>query len=635
MNTTAEKVLSALQAFDLKPEGQGEYRLNSPLRPGSNSHGFTLHIDQGGEHGAWFDHVSGERGSLYQLAEKLGVQPTALEQPVPTSKRGYSGIADYAAAHGITAEQLQAYYWQEAEYKGKLALKFKTKTGDRWRLLQGTPEELKAPYRNQQGKFKACWYGLSAAVATLIGIGDPLIIGNGEISTVVAQCHGLAAIAVSGGEKEISDELITELKAFFKDGLPAVRIAGDCDPTGRKFARVNAQKLIAAGFSDVKALDLGMSKGGDLADLCRMYGKQTEEVLPMLPELRAEDLPAPRTNKMVLYTRDDLKNLPPVEWLIEGEIPQRGITIIYGASGEYKTYLALDFTCQLSQQHSVVYLAAEGQSGLDSRITAWETHHSKQANARFVLQGFDILDNELREEFIHLILPVKPQVVFVDTLGRTMWGDLNNSRDVQAYLRACEEIQSYLDTAIVLIHHKNKSGGEHGSGYLRNNVDIMLEVTKLDDVIKVDCTKTKYTQQSQPRYMKPVPIGSDVVLIPAEDVIISEDDPLSSQQLKVLHVLAMQVFSNGASIQEIIEVDRMPQSSCYHAVTNLMGRGFAEKKGDGKHLITDKGRQKLKDSNVSNWNLPTEGLETIQPTTLPLDSNWNIGKNKNQYSEGA
>lgn len=49
--TTAEKVLAALEAYGLKKEGQNRYRCNSPLRPGSNSHAFTVTIDDG-EHGA-------------------------------------------------------------------------------------------------------------------------------------------------------------------------------------------------------------------------------------------------------------------------------------------------------------------------------------------------------------------------------------------------------------------------------------------------------------------------------------------------------------------------------------------------------------------------------------------------------
>src|SRR3972149_12146707 len=99
METTGDKVLKALAAHDLKPEKEGRYRCNSPLRTGSNSHGFMVWIHPDGEHGGWHDHARDERGSLYDLAEKLGIAPTHLQQqPTPSSKRGYAGMDDYAAA---------------------------------------------------------------------------------------------------------------------------------------------------------------------------------------------------------------------------------------------------------------------------------------------------------------------------------------------------------------------------------------------------------------------------------------------------------------------------------------------------------------------------------------------------------
>ena len=45
---TAGKVLAALEPYKLKRDGQNQYRANSPFRIGSNSHAFTLVIDDDG-----------------------------------------------------------------------------------------------------------------------------------------------------------------------------------------------------------------------------------------------------------------------------------------------------------------------------------------------------------------------------------------------------------------------------------------------------------------------------------------------------------------------------------------------------------------------------------------------------------
>ncbi len=69
--STAEEVL---RYCELKQQGgPGSYRGNSPFRSGSDSQGFTLIIEDD-EYGAWYDHVSGEGGSLYELADHLNIE---------------------------------------------------------------------------------------------------------------------------------------------------------------------------------------------------------------------------------------------------------------------------------------------------------------------------------------------------------------------------------------------------------------------------------------------------------------------------------------------------------------------------------------------------------------------------------
>lgn len=95
--STADRVLAALARYDLKEEGNGKWRSNSPLRPGSNSHAFCLRID-GPEYGAYYDQVSGESGTLYKLADAMGLERTRQQQqPV---KRQMVVAYDYVDAEG-------------------------------------------------------------------------------------------------------------------------------------------------------------------------------------------------------------------------------------------------------------------------------------------------------------------------------------------------------------------------------------------------------------------------------------------------------------------------------------------------------------------------------------------------------
>lgn len=259
MSTTADRVLETLQRYELTRDGPTEYRANSPLRPGANSHSFKLTLDDAtGEKGAYYDHVSGERGSLYELAAALGIETGAA--PVADTKRAYKDLDDYAAAHGVPGDVLRAAGWQDAAaYQGRPALAFKTRTGLRYRFLDGE----KPPYKSVAG-YQSSWYGLERALMLAEETWLPLVLCNGEISTVVGQHYRVPACCITGGgERGIPDGLLAELKARH-DG--PVLIAMDCDGKGRQ-----AAATIHAQLPTASIVDLGLGDKGDLADFCALH----------------------------------------------------------------------------------------------------------------------------------------------------------------------------------------------------------------------------------------------------------------------------------------------------------------------------------------------------------------------------
>lgn len=353
-DSTAAKVLAALDRYALKRSASNFYRANSPYRAGSNSHGFALILSSDdGEHGAWFDHVSQEKGSLYQLAEHLGI--ATPRKPVEDSKRAYAGLADYARAHGIDADTLRAAGWRETTHSGRPALAFQTANGERYRFLDGG----KPSYINRPG-CQACWYGLARAIrlAEAEGPAEPLVICNGEISTVVAQAHGIAACAITGGEKRLPDALVAELKAQWKG---RVLIALDCDDTGR-----NATKAILGQLPDAYAVDLQLGTGGDLADFCRLYGQDAHAALLKLAPLANpnafdhDDMLDMRAvaREAALQAREwgldprPVRGIPsgiaPLDAVLSGFLPD-DIVIVLGKSGSGKSLIAAQLLQSFAQ----------------------------------------------------------------------------------------------------------------------------------------------------------------------------------------------------------------------------------------------------------------------------------------------
>lgn len=288
--STADKVLEALRSYGLKRDGDNQWRCNSPLRAGSNSHGFRVVLHDG-EHGAFDDKVSGDSGSLYDLAKALGID-VPHGAPVADTKRRYEGLADYAQAHGIDAETLKHAGWSDTiVYQGRPALPFKTKTGTRYRFIDGGSPA----YKSEMG-YQACWYGLGGAIDLARETTQALILCNGEISTVTAQAYGIPACAVTGGERKIPDRLLRDLKAVW-DG--AIWLAFDCDDTGRRAAGEIAQQIPSA-----VVLDLGLGDKGDLADFIMLNVDTTLDALGKLAQ-QAHKVPAQMTDLELLASSLD------------------------------------------------------------------------------------------------------------------------------------------------------------------------------------------------------------------------------------------------------------------------------------------------------------------------------------------
>lgn len=655
--STADKVLAALQPYQVKPDGKDRYRCNSPLRPGSNSHAFSITIDDA-EHGAYHDFVSGDSGSLYDLAKLLHIDlPERIA--VATTKRGYTGLDDYARAHGIPYEALKQAKWGEvmkycgSHKKDRLALEIPTRTGKRWRLLDG----LKPYYVSPPG-YQRCWYGLTASTLAKLAEGKPLILCNGEISTVAGQFFGVQAVCVTAGENVIPPELLDELKAALGQVKPRVLIALDCDKKGEDTARKLCSQLKAAGF-DARAVDLGLGHGGDLADFVMLHRYDSSDLIQKLSTLPEAQTDNSAHSHWRIVHANDLKNLPKTTWLIDKEIPERGLTAIFGPSGVGKSFLSLHYALTIAQKKPVVYVVGEGDSGYLVRQNAWSMHNGLPfGQLHYSLGSPNMMDDSDVSMFIGEIEALSPALIVVDTLAMAMvGGDENSSRDMGKVISVCQQLKRELNTSVVLVHHTSKAGViERGSSALRGASDTMIRVTADDDLIVIESSKTKDAEPFPTRHMKLLPVvtvdGESRVLVTAELLPQAVTDPLTRNQELVLKTMALEVFQDGVAISNLVDMTGLSYGSLGRVLSRLIAFGFAEQPSRREpYVITEAGRLRINDSldsvdSVDSVSHTTAGgavgktsescescesTESLSRTLFPLDS---VDSPRHQYAGG-
>jgi adenosyl cobinamide kinase/adenosyl cobinamide phosphate guanylyltransferase len=165
-------------------------------------------------------------------------------------------------------------------------------------------------------------------------------------------------------------------------------------------------------------------------------------------------------------------------WTVDGVLPSRAVSMLYGKSGTGKSFYALDMACCIStgrkwaghavKQGPVVYVAGEGANGYWDRLNAWIRKHQGERPA-----GFRLVTEPVRlwsrsgetpdtlAQFACEVnsLAVRPVLVVFDTLGTCLGGaDENDNGHMNQLADNAEMLAREWGAAVLLVHHVGKAG---------------------------------------------------------------------------------------------------------------------------------------------------------------------------------
>lgn len=198
-----------------------------------------------------------------------------------------------------------------------------------------------------------------------------------------------------------------------------------------------------------------------------------------------------------------------VRWLIKHVVPAESIGLLFGGSGTFKSFIALDAALHVAHglpwmgrrttKGAVLYIAAEGGAGLWARIDAW--HRARRlrwqdAQLFVVPAAVDLAADAWRVVDAAQAVGVTPALVVVDTLSQTYAGEENSANEMAAYLRELgTRFRALWQCSVLLIHHTGHQATERprGSSAIRANVDFMLGVFRDEKemLATVSCAKQK------------------------------------------------------------------------------------------------------------------------------------------------
>lgn len=266
-----------------------------------------------------------------------------------------------------------------------------------------------------------------------------------------------------------------------------------------------------------------------------------------------------------------------LQWAVKHVIPEGCVGMLFGASGAFKSFIAIDYALHRSygmnwlgkktKQGRVVYLAAEGGSGILRRVKAWHQARGmdwKKCPMRFITVPLTMRTQAsfLRKQIEATGLKVTD--IIIDTMSQTYTGNENSSDEVAEYFRAIGyELRSQLNCTAMIVHHTGHSATERprGASAIIGNLDFLLGAFREEK--EMIATLTCLKQKDEDRF------GDMTFDLTLHELGKDEDgDPITS--------LAAKHISGTEQAQALLRESSAGRSTHLSAIQSIAREGMLE-----------------------------------------------------------
>jgi hypothetical protein len=314
-----------------------------------------------------------------------------------------------------------------------------------------------------------------------------------------------------------------------------------------------------------------------------------------------EDAPSSQTPldekrpRYVIHWADEaLEPQPPIEWIVQDVFSAGSLSVIAGDGGSGKTWALLDCAVSVANgtrwlgravRHSAVLWVDEdmGERRVKMRLGDVIRGHGETRGlplAWMSLTRFDLWNLEDVAALQSAIMDTGAQFVVIDALVDVMPGrNENDTKDTQPIMMALRKISEDTNSAIVLIHHNNKTGTYRGSTAIKGAIDLMLMVEKVEDVLNFKAEKARDVDAALLRFAARCNWGIDTFNLSPADAVPDKPN-FNKSQFYVLRYLSEHGASLFTEIQD--RADSCSSNAAKLAVYNLTTRGFTRRTDGGK-----------------------------------------------------
>lgn len=200
-----------------------------------------------------------------------------------------------------------------------------------------------------------------------------------------------------------------------------------------------------------------------------------------------------------MLTPEQIRALPKPQPLIQGLLDLKTSAWLIGRPKSGKSFVALDFAAHVGlglewqgrrvHQGRVVYIVAEGSSGIGLRLDAWEREYGPMkdvlvlpepvpANERTGRYGAAVAGRW--SVLVEACRRLEPVLVIIDTQARVTGGLKENDNDDMSYYAAqADRIKDATGACVLTVHHIGRTGNDaRGASAIDGAQDAELKVSR-------------------------------------------------------------------------------------------------------------------------------------------------------------
>lgn len=335
-----------------------------------------------------------------------------------------------------------------------------------------------------------------------------------------------------------------------------------------------------------------------------------------------------------LLTGDAIKDIPPPEPLVAGLLDRDSLAALYAPPATAKSFVAISWALCVAtgtwwlgrEVHAgpVLYIAAEGASGIGQRVTAWQEHERLYDISR--MHWLTIPVNLRAAHWVAalgaVVAELDPVLVVIDTLSRSMvGGDENSAKDMTEVIESADRIRRASGACVLVVHHvgKSQAAGLRGHSSLLGALDTAIEVTKDDDtgLVRLEVTKQKNHVATPSVRLHLTPSADSAVITPYRGADEMPVDELPEIPLAILRTLAD--VDTGAGVSSSVWLKSLDvgvaERTFYRWRRRLLDADLchsADTKGKGPYSVTERGRSLIAATTATDLT-PTD-TATAEPT---------------------